>query len=66
MRYGVFGIVGLGIAFNLFDCAYRIHQLAMDRSPVAPGAGFSPTVLRIAGLVLGSLSAISCVHELTA
>ncbi|MBT2452779.1 hypothetical protein J7F03_38260 [Streptomyces sp. ISL-43] len=57
-------IVALSIAFNLRDFAYRIFQYSMDRSPVTPGAGFSPTVIRLATAVVGIILAISCMSNL--
>lgn len=66
MWQGVAGIFALCIALNLWDCAYRIHQVLMDRSPVSPGPGFSPKILRIIGLLIGSFLIISSVRNVIA
>lgn len=50
---GVFVVICLGIASNVRDVAYRIHQFAVNHGPFAPGPGFSPTLLRILGGILG-------------
>lgn len=47
------GLAGILLALNFRDSAYRVYELLMNRSPVSPGFGFSPLVLRITGAVLG-------------
>ncbi|MER7311421.1 hypothetical protein GT018_28870 [Streptomyces sp. SID4912] len=47
------GVAGILLALNFRDSAYRVYELLMNRSPVSPGFGFSPLVLRITGAVLG-------------
>lgn len=50
---GVLALACLGIVFNVRDVAFRIYQFAMDRAPIGPGPGFSPTLLRVLGAFLG-------------
>ncbi|MYR72658.1 MULTISPECIES: hypothetical protein [unclassified Streptomyces] len=47
------GVAGILLALNFRDSAYRVYELLMNRSPVSPGFGFSPLLLRITGAVLG-------------
>ncbi|MFD7909802.1 hypothetical protein ACFV30_03605 [Streptomyces sp. NPDC059752] len=61
---GVMAVVALSIAFNVRDVAYRIFQYSMDRSPVTPGAGFSPTVIRLVTGFAGVFMTVSCVRNL--
>ncbi|MFJ3976545.1 hypothetical protein [Streptomyces sp. NPDC090021] len=61
---GIMAVVALSIAFNVRDCAYRIFQYSMDRSPVTPGAGFSPTVIRLATGVIGVVLTFSSMSNL--
>lgn len=50
---GVAGVAGILLAFNFRDSAYRTYDFLMNRSPVSPGFGFSPLVIRISGALLG-------------
>lgn len=50
---GLAGVAGILLALNIFDSAYRVYEFLMNRSPVSPGFGFSPLVIRIAGALLG-------------
>ncbi|NEA19030.1 hypothetical protein G3I29_26730 [Streptomyces halstedii] len=47
------GVAGILLALNFRDSAYRVYELLMNRSPVSPGFGFSPLIIRITGAVLG-------------
>ncbi|WP_406408274.1 hypothetical protein [Streptomyces halstedii] len=47
------GLAGILLALNFRDSAYRVYELLMNRSPVSPGFGFSPLIIRITGAILG-------------
>lgn len=47
------GVAGILLASNFRDSAYRVYELLMNRSPVSPGFGFSPLIIRITGALLG-------------
>ncbi|WP_374936108.1 hypothetical protein [Streptomyces sp. SM5] len=47
------GLAGILLALNFRDSAYRVYELLMNHSPVSPGFGFSPLIIRITGAILG-------------
>lgn len=60
---GLVGVVGILLALNVRDSAYRVYEFLVNHSPVSPGFGFSPLVIRIAGALLGISLIVQCVTK---
>ncbi|RZD59196.1 hypothetical protein C0Q59_18925 [Streptomyces albidoflavus] len=43
-------VVGGCLLFNVGDLAYRAYSFFMNNLPIGPGFGFSPFIVRVAGL----------------
>lgn len=61
---GIGGMIGILLALNFRDSAYRVYEFLVNRSPVSPGFGFSPLIIRISGAFLGVSPIIQCVAML--
>jgi hypothetical protein len=58
----ILGLAGLTLLFNVMDVTYRLYQFMMERSPVGPGPGFRPFVLRISGAFVAIVGIVNCVR----
>ncbi|MEU7372962.1 hypothetical protein ACPCAB_12655 [Streptomyces koyangensis] len=52
------------LLLNLADSGHRTHAFLMNHSPHAPTAGFSPFVIRAAGLGMAAAGAAMLVESL--
>lgn len=57
---GIVGVAGVLLALNFHDSAHRVYDFLMRHSPVSPGFGFSPLIIRMAGALLGISLIIQC------
>ncbi|MGW4375559.1 hypothetical protein ACWEJ7_18045 [Streptomyces albidoflavus] len=57
-------LTGICLLLNLGDAAHRAHAFLMNHSPYAPMAGFSPFVIRVAGLGVAAAGATMLVESL--
>ncbi|KDR62419.1 hypothetical protein AB0F32_25065 [Streptomyces albidoflavus] len=55
---------GVGLLLNLGDSAHRVYAWAMDHSPYGAGRGFSPFVVRVAGLGVAAAATTMLVESL--
>ncbi|MGW9420602.1 hypothetical protein OH717_11245 [Streptomyces albidoflavus] len=57
-------LTGVCLLLSLGDSAHRTHAFLMNHSPHAPTAGFSPFVIRAAGLGMAAAGAAVLVESL--
>ncbi|QDD60467.1 hypothetical protein FE156_19845 [Streptomyces albidoflavus] len=57
-------LTGVCLLLNLKDSAHCTHAFLMNHSPYAPMAGFSPFVIRVAGLGMAAAGATMLVEGL--
>lgn len=50
---GVMGCIGILLALNCRDSAYRVYSFFLNWGTIGPGRGFSPTIVRLTGGLLG-------------
>ncbi|MFG2112357.1 hypothetical protein ACGFRB_06925 [Streptomyces sp. NPDC048718] len=57
-------VVGIALAVNVKDCAYRMHAFFMNHGTVGPGPGFSPNLIRFLGVFLAVGFGLTCLVNL--
>lgn len=60
---GLVGVIGILLSLNVRDSAYRAYEFLENRSPVSPGFGFSPLIIRITGALLGVSLIVQCITK---